>query len=124
MNGIKKIVIYLLGVIFCFVLNNSFAIYGQGRGSGGKQESLGDGSRNVASALFDISNLWMAVAMIAGVGFLFVGIVKYFEHRKNPVQTPLGQVLLLLFLAIALIGTYVFVQFGDSGYVMLQEYFE
>lgn len=122
MRMIKKHYLYFIAYITYFGFNNSYAIYGQR--AGGKQQSLGEGSRNVAGALFDISNLWLAVAMIAGIGFLFVGIVKYFEHRKNPIQTPLGQVLLLLFLAIALIGTYVFIQFGDSGYVMLQEIFE
>lgn len=102
------------------ISQSSYALYG----ARPDRQGLGEGSKNVAGALFDISNLWLAVAMIAGIGFLFVAIVKYFDHRKNPTQTPLGQVILLLFIAIALIGLYVFITFGESGYVMLQESFE
>lgn len=90
----------------------------------GTEGDIGDTSYKLASTLFGISNLWLAIGAVAGVAFLFITIIKYFEFRKNPQQTPFGQVMLYLFLSIALLGVWFVLHFGPSGYVYLQNLFE
>lgn len=115
-----------LFIMFSYIslisIKNSYGtIYGDNLA--GEGSDFGSDSSNMAQALFSISNLWLAIATIAGLGFLFVGVVKYHEHRKNPIQTPLSHVFTMLFLAIALIGIAFIVQFGDSSYAAIKRLF-
>ena len=47
---------------------------------------IGESARNMTTALMGISDLWLSIATIAGIGFLFASMIKYHTHRKNPQQ--------------------------------------
>lgn len=112
----------LVLLIFTYLSAASYAgIYGdQPRGTA---PNLGDASHNLASALLGISDLWLAVATIAGVGFFFIALIKYYEHRKNPQQTPISAVWIMLFMAVALISVSFIVQYGDNSYATVKRLF-
>jgi hypothetical protein len=42
-------------------------------------------------------------ALAAGVGFLFGAFIKYMQHRKNPMASTIGNVILLLIIGILLL---------------------
>jgi hypothetical protein len=118
---LKNLKLLIFSIVYMASSMSYAGIYGENLRN--STPDIGESSNNIAVALLGVSNLWLAVATIAGIGFLFVGIVKYHEHKKNPQQTPIGTVFLMLFVAIALIGVAFIVEYGDTSYAAIKQLF-
>jgi intracellular multiplication protein IcmD len=88
-----------LGVLYTPV------VLAQGTGNfSGSGQTLGGMSSNVTGSLENVSNLGSAVAFVAGIFFAVIGLFKFKAYKENPQQTPLGQPIMMIVLAAALLA--------------------
>lgn len=67
------------------------------------KETIGTMAASITSTFGDVGKLITAGSYIAGLGFAISSILKFKQHKDNPQQTPIGQPIGLLFIAIALL---------------------
>lgn len=106
----------LYGSVLLFLSISECA--GQAFVSGGGARSkadLGMVADNLTNTSDVFKSVLNAVFYSIGVVFVFGGIIRYFEHRKNPSQTPISKVVFLLLAGLA-IGFFPFVasQLGNK----------
>ena len=66
-------------------------------------ETIGTMASSITSTFDSIGKLITASSYIAGLGFAISSILKFKQHKDNPQQTPIGQPIGLLFIAVALL---------------------
>ncbi len=66
-------------------------------------ETIGTMASSITSTFDSVGKLITAGSYIAGLGFAISSILKFKQHKDNPQQTPIGQPIGLLFIAIALL---------------------
>lgn len=66
--------------------------------------SYGDIAKDAMGPIGAITKLLRVICVLTGVGLFFSGCVKFFDWRRNPVETTLGLVLAFIFAGLALIG--------------------
>ena len=66
-------------------------------------DTIGSMASTIISSLTSVAELLSAGSYIAGVGFAITGIFKFKAHKDNAQQTPIGQPLGLMFVAIGLL---------------------
>jgi intracellular multiplication protein IcmD len=64
---------------------------------------LGGLATNITNSFQSFGTLMIAIAYLAGIGFVLGGIFKFKQHKDNPTQIPLGTPLALLVVGIILI---------------------
>jgi len=64
---------------------------------------LGKIAGNITDSFSNIGKLMVAVAYIAGFGFVIAGIFKFKQHKDNPTQIPMGTPIAMVLIGIALI---------------------
>jgi intracellular multiplication protein IcmD len=67
-------------------------------------DTLGGMSSSVTTSLDDVSQLGNAVAFVGGIFFAVIGLFKFKAYKENPQQTPLGQPIMMIVLAAALLA--------------------
>jgi len=100
MNSIRKIknscfgkvLLLLLAAGACFYAGHAFAA-----------SSLSDIATNITGTFTDVGKLIVAIAYIAGFGFVMASIFKFKQHKDNPTQIPMGTPIAMLILGIVLI---------------------
>ncbi len=65
--------------------------------------TLGSVASNVTGTFAKLTQLITASAYIGGMGFSVGAIMKFKAHKDNPAQTPIGQPVGLLIVAMALL---------------------
>lgn len=58
---------------------------------------------NILGPVTVFSDFINTACIIMGVSFLFASVVKFFEHRRSPLMTPISTVVFLLIAGIALL---------------------
>ncbi len=64
--------------------------------------SLGSVAENLTDATGLFQGVLNGLFYVIGMVFIFGGFIRYYEHRKNPSQTPLGKVFFLLIAGIVI----------------------
>lgn len=106
-NFISKITLLLLAITaLSFYTGNAFA-------QSSTPTNLGDVATNITSSFKGIAQLMIAVAYLAGIGFVLASIFKFKQHKDNPTQIPLGTPLAMLVIGIVLI--FLPMIFGPAG---------
>lgn len=85
-----------------------------------RPSTLGSAAKNISNALMGISDLWLAVASIAGLGLIVASIAKFHMHRKNPQQIPIGQPISLLVIGMLLLSLSFIAEYGDTSYTYIK----
>lgn len=65
---------------------------------------IGNLAKNLLEPVNLFSNLVQAGCFVIGGSFLFASIVKYFEHKRSPLMTPLSTVVFLFIFGVALLA--------------------
>lgn len=66
-------------------------------------ETLGTMASSITSTFDSVGKMITASSYIAGLAFAISAILKFKQHKDNPQQTPIGQPIGLIFIAIALL---------------------
>lgn len=83
-------------ILFCVLLIPGLALADTVSGFGGFATS-------VMEPLGVLSDFVTSVSLILGVMFIFATVLKYSQHRVNPLAVPLGTVIFLFICGIVLI---------------------
>jgi len=65
--------------------------------------TLGGMASNVTKSFTSVTKLITAMSYVAGLGFAVGSIIKFKAHKDNAQQTPIGQPIGLLLVAVALL---------------------
>jgi len=77
----------------CFYAGHVFAASGD----------LKDIAQNIYGTFSEVGKLIVAIAYIAGFGFVMASIFKFKQHKDNPTQIPMGTPIAMLIIGIALL---------------------
>ena len=66
-------------------------------------QHIGDIASRITESFQNIGELIIAVAYIAGIGFVIAAIFKFKQHKDNPTQIPLGTPIAMLVIGIMLV---------------------
>jgi intracellular multiplication protein IcmD len=92
--SLTKTGLFLLIAAACFYAGHALADNDAG---------LGKIAGNITGSFEDIGKLLVAVAYIAGFGFVIAGIFKFKQHKDNPTQIPMGTPIAMVLIGVALI---------------------
>lgn len=67
------------------------------------ESTIGTIASSITNSLAAVSELIIAVSVLAGLGFGVASMFKFKQHKDNPTQVPLGQPMAFLAIAIFLI---------------------
>ncbi|OGV34020.1 MAG: hypothetical protein A3E88_04600 [Legionellales bacterium RIFCSPHIGHO2_12_FULL_35_11] len=84
---------YIVGSVAVLFAGSAFAA----------SETLGTMAAEVTSSFANVGLMITAASYIAGLGFAVSAILKFKQHKDNPQQTPIGQPVGLIAIAIALL---------------------
>ena len=65
--------------------------------------TIGSMASQITDSFTALTKLITAGSYLAGLGFSIGAIMKFKQHKDNPQQTPIGQPIGLLFIAVALL---------------------
>lgn len=65
--------------------------------------NLGTIANNVTGSFESFGKLMIAVAYVAGFGFVIFGVLKFKQHKDNPQQVPLGTPITMVMIGAVLI---------------------
>ena len=65
---------------------------------------LGGIAKNLNAPLKGVTSIMLSICLVAGVGLVVGGLIRYLQHRKNPVEATLGSCIALLLAGLALIA--------------------
>lgn len=92
MKALSKYLCFVTCIVMCFAMTTYAG------------SSYGDLARDAMGPIGAITKLLRVICVLTGVGLFFSGCVKFFDWRRNPVETTLGLVLAFIFAGLALIG--------------------
>lgn len=92
-NKVLKLALSML------VLTSLF--YGADAFAGAKD--IGEIATNITKSFEGIGKLILAIAFVAGIGFVMASVFKFKQHKDNPTQIPLGTPIALLAVGVTLI---------------------
>ena len=76
---------------------------------------IGSVATNILEPVSLISDFIHSACFILGGAFLFASLIKYIEHRRNPLMTPISTVVFLVIAGIVLILLPFLAYFAESG---------
>jgi intracellular multiplication protein IcmD len=91
----KGVVLSILALTFFFT---DLALAGDGGAQG-----IGTLATNITGSFRALGMLILAIAFLAGIGFVMAAIFKFKQHKDNPTQIPLGTPVAMLVIGIVLI---------------------
>lgn len=89
--------------ILFFLLLGSFLFGSVALAQGTPPGTIGEVATKVTESFEGVATLMIAVAYIAGIGFVLAAIFKFKQHKDNPTQIPLGTPLAMLVIGVVLI---------------------
>lgn len=92
---LKYLIILAVISLGIFFVNDTFA-----QSTGGK--NIGDLAENITKSFKQIGQLILAIAFVAGLGFVMAAIFKFKQHKDNPTQVPLGTPIAMLAIGVVL----------------------
>jgi len=95
----------------------SFGVYAAAPPSG-----IGAVANNLMGPVSFLSDFIYSACFVIGGSFVFAGVVKYFEHRRNPLGVTIGTVIFLFLAGLFLISlpfAYLVIHHG-SPYTLLK----
>lgn len=95
--AIGKGVLYLLIGVGLF---SAASVFAQDASGGGGLAKI---ATTVTGSFESIGKLMIAVAYLAGIGFVLASLFKFKQHKDNPTQIPLGTPLAMLVIGVILI---------------------
>lgn len=99
-NSVRRFISFcILTIIVTVTVHPAFAVYGRTSGGAG----VGDVARNLLEPVNLLSDFVHSACFIIGGSFLFACLVKYIEHRRNPIMVPMSTVVFLLIAGLFLI---------------------
>ena len=84
---------------------------------------VGAVANNLMEPVEYLSNFIYTACFVIGGSFVFASIIKYAEHRRNPLAVPIGTPVFLLLAGLALVSlpfAYLVVHHGQP-YVLLNQ---
>ena len=69
-----------------------------------KESGIADIAANLFGFTKDIGQLFKVLAITTGVALVLFGIVQYNKHRKNPVETPISNVIMTIVIGLGLVA--------------------
>lgn len=91
-NLIRLIILYFIAFIIVISQQTAFAV-----------QDLGQVAQNIMEPVTVVSQFMMTACFVIGGSFLFTSIIKYVEHRRNPLASPISTVVFLFIAGIILI---------------------
>lgn len=70
---------------------------------GGSDSGIGGIATSITSQFKALGQLILAVAFLAGIGFIMAAIFKFKQHKDNPTQIPLGTPIAMLVIGAFLV---------------------
>ncbi|MCK4608450.1 MAG: type IV secretion protein IcmD [Gammaproteobacteria bacterium] len=114
-SGLTKMLGLFLIIAAGFYTSHAFAT------TTGGASSIGAIADQVTGSFASIGKLIIAIAYLAGFGFVVGAIFKFKQHKDNPTQIPMGTPIAMLVLGICLIFLPSFIEpaqntlFGSGG---------
>lgn len=71
--------------------------------AGSSDSGIGGIAANITGEFANIGKLILAVAFLAGIGFIMAAIFKFKQHKDNPTQIPLGTPIAMLVIGAFLV---------------------
>jgi intracellular multiplication protein IcmD len=96
LSDLKKPLLFLAVMLGIFCIEAAF-------GDTGGKKNLGHIAEGITESFGKMGRLLIAVAYIAGLGFVIAAIFKFKQHKDNPTQIPLGTPVALLVIGVVLI---------------------
>jgi hypothetical protein len=94
---------YHLWAGFSFYLLPGIMFAQSTSGSSTTNRDIKQMAEGIINSLGSVASLITSFAVLAGLGFGVAGIFKLKQHKDNPQQTPLGQPMMLIGVAVMLI---------------------
>jgi hypothetical protein len=66
--------------------------------------SIGVFAETMMEPVSILASFVSTASLIVGSSFLFAGILKYFQYRKNPLMAPISTVIFLFIFGVALVA--------------------
>lgn len=66
-------------------------------------EDLGHIAQNLLGPVTLFSDIVQTGCFVIGGAFLFAAVIKYFEHKRSPLMTPISTVIFLFIAGLALV---------------------
>lgn len=95
-----KIIALFVGMLSCFFALGVMAINNPSTPVTG---GIGTVANNLRSSFGIIADLISAASYILGFGLIVASLFKFKQHKETPQQVHLGQPIMMVFLAVALI---------------------
>lgn len=61
-------------------------------------------AKNIHQPVSGVIEIVKSIVLVVGIGMLVGALIKYKQHRSNPVEVTIGSVITLLLAGLALIG--------------------
>ncbi len=87
----------------CLLLSTIGVLFYGGCAFAQDTQNIGQIASKITESFGDIGKLMIAVAYLAGFGFVIASIFKFKQHKDNPTQIPMGTPIAMLVIGIALI---------------------
>lgn len=71
--------------------------------AGASDSGIGGIATNITQSFEAVGQLIVAIAFLAGIGFIMAAIFKFKQHKDNPTQIPLGTPLAMLVIGAFLV---------------------
>jgi intracellular multiplication protein IcmD len=89
----------LFGVVFGVFFTDAALAQSQG----GQTQGVGAIATGITTQFKALGQLILAVAFLAGIGFIMAAIFKFKQHKDNPTQIPLGTPIAMLVIGAFLV---------------------
>lgn len=78
-------------------------------------EGIGGVAENLMLSVNVLGDFFSSAAMVIGICFLFASLVKYKQHRDNPLFVPISTVVVLFILGLLLVLLPLLYKLTESG---------
>ena len=90
-------------LLSAFLLLASSIFAGSSEVAGSPDGTFGAMADDMTGQMGEFGSMLVAVAFVAGIGFVVVALFKFKQHKDNPTQVTIGTPAMLLFIGIFLI---------------------
>lgn len=78
-------------------------------------QDLGQVANNILEPVTVVSQFISTACIVLGGAFLFTSVIKYIEHRRNPLASPIGTVIFLFIAGVILIFLPIITMYSGSA---------
>lgn len=88
-----------------FVFGAALFYVGSAYAESTQTSGVGHVAETIVTSFSSVGKLMVAIAYLAGFGFVIAAIFKFKQHKDNPTQIPMGTPIAILVIGISLIFT-------------------